>query len=75
MQNWFIRMYAALIGILLTVISFFLVMTYNKIEATNLIALELRIELAKIQEQTTRFMTYEDVSILIDKKIDAYHKN
>jgi len=68
-------MYAALIGILLTVISFFLVMTYNKIEATNLIALELRIELAKIQEQTTRFMTYEDVSILIDKKIDAYHKN
>lgn len=75
MQSWVLKMYAALIGILLTVISFFLVMTYNKIEATNLIALELRIELAKIQEQTTRFMTYEDVSILIDKKIDAYHKN
>ena len=75
MQSWVLKMYAALIGILLTVISFFLVMTYNKIEATNLIALELRIELAKIQEQTTRFMTYEDVSILIDKKIEAYHKN
>ena len=68
------RLYNCVLGILLTIIGFFLIATYNKITDTNLMVYQLQVELAAIREHESQFMNYQDVSNLIDKKILQYHK-
>ena len=67
------KVYAGLIAILLTIIGFFLVATYNKISDTNAMVYQLQIELAQMREKESHFLTYQDVATLIDQKIDQYH--
>jgi hypothetical protein len=74
MQNYINKLYAGVLAILLTIIGFFLIATYNKINDTNVMVYQLQIELAKIREHETQFMTYQSTSALIDKKIEQYHK-
>ena len=52
------KIYASLLAILLTIIGFFLVATYNKISETNTRVYELQVKLAEISEKEKHFMTY-----------------
>lgn len=74
MQNTLNKLYIGVITVLLAIISFFLIATYNKIIDTNLRVYELQTEIAKIREHENFYMTYESTAALIDKKIAAYHK-
>lgn len=74
MQHVLEKIYPGLISILLAIIGFFLIATYNKILDTNLRVYELQTEVAKIREHENFYMTYESTAALIDKKIAAYHK-
>lgn len=74
MQNYINKLYTGVLAILLTIIGFFLIATYNKINDTNVMVYQLQIELAKIREHETQFMTYQATSSLIDQKIEQYHK-
>jgi YbbR domain-containing protein len=69
------KLFVSVIAVLLAIISFFLIATYNKISDTNVRVYELQTELAKIRTQELFYMTYESTSALIDKKIAAYHKD
>lgn len=75
MEKYINKIYAALLGILLTVIGFFLIATYNKITDTNTMVYQLQIELAQMREKEAHFLTYQEVSQLIDTKIQNYLKN
>lgn len=75
MTNYINKIYAALIALLLTIIGFFLVATYNKISETNVIVYELQVELAGMREKESHFMEYKDVANLIDEKINQYHRS
>lgn len=74
MQNTFLKVYTVFIGILLTVIGFFLSATYSKINETNVMVYHLQIELAAIRAHESQFMTYQETAALIDKKILQYHR-
>lgn len=74
MEKYINKIYCSLLAILLTIIGFFLVATYNKITDTNTMVYQLQIELAAIREKEAHFLTYQEVSVLIDKKIEQYHK-
>lgn len=74
MQNYINKLYASIFAVLLTIIGFFLIATYNKINDTNIMVYQLQVELAKIREHENQFMTYQATSALIDKKIEQYHK-
>ena len=74
MQTYINKLYAGILAILLTIIGFFLMATYNKINDTNVMVYQLQIELTKIREHETQFMTYQETSSLIDRKIEQYHK-
>lgn len=69
------KLYTGLLAILLTVIGFFLVATYNKISETNAMVYKLQIELASIKEHSSQFMNFQQTDALIDKKILQYHKD
>lgn len=69
------KLFVSVIAVLLAIISFFLIATYNKILDTNLRVYELQTEVAKIREHENFYMTYESTAALIDKKIAAYHKD
>lgn len=69
------KVYAGLIAILLTVIGFFLIATYNKINDTNVMVYKLQVELAAIREHESLFMTYQSTAALIDKKIEQFHRD
>lgn len=73
MINYLNKIYAGLIAVLLTIIGFFLVATYNKISDTNIKVYELQIELSAMREKESHFMDYESTSQLIDRKIQSYH--
>lgn len=74
MEKFINKIYCSLLAILLTVIGFFLVATYNKITDTNAMVHALQIELAAMREKEAHFLNYQEVSALIDKKIEQYHK-
>lgn len=67
------KIYAGLIAILLTIVGFFLMATYNKISETNAMVYKLQIELAQMREKESHFLTYQETAALIDKKILQYH--
>jgi hypothetical protein len=67
------KFYYSLLAILLTVIGFFLVATYNKIADTNAMVYQLQIELAAMREKEAHFLTYQEVVNLIDSKISKFH--
>ena len=73
MEKHINKVYAGLIAVLLTIISFFLSATYSKITQTNERVYELQVQLASILQKEKHFMTYQDTSALIDKKIEQYH--
>lgn len=73
MEKLTTKLLLGLIAVLLTVIGFFLSATYNKIVDTNEKIYELQVQLAAITEKEKHFMTYSDVSALIDTKIAQYH--
>ena len=75
MEKYINKVYASLIAILLAIISFFLMGTYNKINATNALVQQLQVDLAGMREKESHFLTYQECSNLIDKKIDLYHHN
>lgn len=74
MEKYINKIYASLIAILLTVISFFLMGTYNKINVTNALVQQLQVELAGMREKESHFLTYQETSQLIDRKIQQYHR-
>lgn len=74
MQNYINKVYAGLIAILLTVIGFFLAATYSKISETNALVHQLQVELASMREKENHFMTYKATAALIDRKIQAWHR-
>lgn len=74
MEKYINKIYAGLIAILLTVISFFLMGTYNKINVTNALVQQLQVELAGMREKESHFLTYQETSQLIDRKIQQYHR-
>jgi hypothetical protein len=74
MQNFINKIYAGVLAILLAIISFFLIATYNKINDTNVMVYKLQIELAQIREKESHFMNYMQVCQIVDKKIEQYHK-
>lgn len=74
MINYLNKIYAGLIAVLLTIIGFFLMATYNKISDTNTRVYELQIELSAMREKESHFMDYESTSQLIDRKIRQYHE-
>lgn len=67
------KLLLSLIAVLLTVIGFFLSATYSKIVDTNQKIYQLQVQLASITQKQKHFMTYSDVSQLVDKKIAQYH--
>lgn len=75
MVNYINKIYAGLIAILLTIIGFFLIATYNKISETNARVYELQIELAAMREKESHFLDYKAVVALIEEKIEKYHAN
>lgn len=75
MEKYINKIYASLLALLLTIIGFFLVATYNKITDTNAMVYQLQIELAQMREKEAHFLTYQEVSTLIDRKIEQYHKD
>jgi hypothetical protein len=75
MEKYINKIYCSLLALLLTIIGFFLVATYNKITDTNTMVYQLQIELAQMREKEAHFLTYQEVSMLIDRKIEQYHKN
>lgn len=74
MEKYINKIYAAVIAILLTIISFFLSATYTKINETNTLVHQLQIELSAMREKEKYFLSYREASQLIDKKIIDYHK-
>lgn len=74
MEKYINKIYCSLLAILLTIIGFFLIATYDKINDTNALVQQLQIELAAMREKETHFLTYQEVSALIDKKIEQYHE-
>ena len=68
------KMYIGLLAILLSIISFFLIATYNKINETNAMVYKLQVELAQMREKESHFMNYMQVCQIIDQKIAQYHK-
>ena len=74
MEKYINKIYCSLLAILLTIIGFFLIATYDKINDTNALVQQLQIELAAMREKETHFLTYQEVSSLIDKKIEQYHE-
>ena len=68
------KIIGALIALLLAIIGFFLMATYNKINDTNVMVHKLQVELAAMREKESHFLNYKEVAQLIDKKIAAYHK-
>ena len=66
------KFYYSLLAILLTVIGFFLIATYNKIADTNAMVYQLQIELAAMREKEAH-LTYQEVVNLIDSKISKFH--
>lgn len=75
MQTVLNKAYMTLIGVLLSIIGFFLIATYQKINETNVMVYQLQIELAAIRANERTFMTYSATAALIDKKISQYHKD
>lgn len=73
MERHINKAYAGLIAVLLTIIGFFLSATYSKISQTNERVYELQVQLASILQKEKHFMTYQDTSALIDRKIEQYH--
>lgn len=73
MEKYINKIYCSLLAILLTIIGFFLIATYNKINDTNAAVHALQIELAAMREKETHFLTFQEVSALIDRKIEQYH--
>lgn len=73
MEKYINKIYAILIGLLLTVIGFFLTATFVKINETNESVYAIRAELAAMRERESHFMTYPDTAQLIDRKINQYH--
>lgn len=75
MEKYINKIYASLLALLLTVIGFFLIATYNKITDTNAMVYQLQIELARMREKEAHFLTYPEVAAIIDKKIEQYHRD
>lgn len=73
MERFINKVYYSLLAILLTIIGFFLVATYNKISDTNTMVYQLQIELAAMREKEAHFLTYQEVADLIDSKISKFH--
>lgn len=67
-------LYMGLLGVLLTIIGYFLAATYQKISDTNVRIYQIQAELAQIRERQRHFMNYQEVSSLVDKKINQYHR-
>lgn len=74
MEKFINKVYVAVITILLTIIGFFLVATYTKISETNTLVHQLQVELSAMREKEKFFLSYQEVSQLIDKKICDYHR-
>lgn len=74
MENFINKVYVTVISVLLAIIGFFLMATYTKITETNTLVHQLQVELSAMREKEKYFLSYQEVSQLIDKKICDYHR-